>query len=92
MNMLSKLSAVLCALMLSFPCFAYVGPGAGLGAIGALIALIAALGYTFWGLVWYPLRHLIFKLSKRRAKDTVEENEPEQVNSAARPKLDDEND
>jgi hypothetical protein len=84
MNMLSKISAALCTLMLSFPCFAYVGPGAGLGAIGALIALIAALGYTFWGLLWYPLKHLICKLGKRRAKNTLEENEQEQVNAASR--------
>lgn len=37
---------------------AYVGPGAGLTAIGALVAVIAAIVVALFGFVWYPLRRL----------------------------------
>lgn len=37
---------------------AYVGPGAGLGAIGALLAVLAAVVVGLAGLVLYPMRLL----------------------------------
>jgi hypothetical protein len=50
-------------LLLPFPVVAYVGPGGGITAIGALIALVAAVLFTFVGFVWYPLKRLIKKIS-----------------------------
>jgi hypothetical protein len=38
---------------------AYIGPGAGLAAIGTLIALIAAVIFTIVGFVWYPIKRLL---------------------------------
>lgn len=38
---------------------AYVGPGAGLTAIGTMIALIAALVLALIGFVWYPLKRMM---------------------------------
>lgn len=38
---------------------AYVGPGAGLTAIGSVLALIAALALAVVGFVWYPLKRLM---------------------------------
>lgn len=38
---------------------AYVGPGAGLSAIGSAIALIVGLLVAILGFVWYPLKRLI---------------------------------
>ncbi|WP_422073485.1 hypothetical protein [Tranquillimonas rosea] len=38
---------------------AYVGPGAGLTAIGTMIALIAALLLAVVGFVWYPIKRLM---------------------------------
>lgn len=35
---------------------AYVGPGAGLGAVGALVAVLAAIGLGLVGLVLYPIQ------------------------------------
>lgn len=35
---------------------AYVGPGAGLTAIGTVVALIAALLLAVVGFVWYPVK------------------------------------
>ena len=46
---------------------AYVGPGAGLSAIGSLAALIGALFFVVAGFVWYPTRRLIRRWKARRA-------------------------
>ena len=45
---------------------AYIGPGAGLSAIGSLLALIGAVLLAIVGFVWYPVRRLL-----RRGKDAV---------------------
>ncbi len=42
----------------------YVGPGAGLTAFGALLAVIAGVVLTFVGFVWYPLRRFLKKMKK----------------------------
>ena len=44
----------------------YVGPGAGLTAFGALLAVLAAATLTFVGFVWYPLRRI---LKRSRSSD-----------------------
>ena len=38
---------------------AYVGPGAGLTAIGTVLALLAAVVLAVVGFVWYPLKWLM---------------------------------
>ncbi len=50
--------------------FAYVGPGAGLGAIGTLIALIGAILFAIIGFVWYPLKRLLRKRQARTENST----------------------
>lgn len=37
---------------------AYIGPGTGLTAIGAFLALVLGLAVAFIAFVWYPLRRL----------------------------------
>jgi len=39
--------------------FAYVGPGAGLSAIGTVLALIGAVLLGIVGFVWYPIKRLL---------------------------------
>jgi hypothetical protein len=46
------------------PAFAYFGPGAGLAAIGSLLALVVGVIAAFFGFLWYPVKRL---LSTRRA-------------------------
>lgn len=43
------------------PAQAYIGPGAGLGAIGTLIAVVAALLLLVVGFVWYPVKRMMKK-------------------------------
>ena len=46
---------------------AYIGPGAGLGAILFTIALVLGVLLLVMGLVWYPLKRVL----KSRSQDTV---------------------
>ena len=50
-------------LLLSIPglASAYVGPGAGLSAIGTVIALIGAVLLGIVGFIWYPVKRLLRK-------------------------------
>ena len=41
---------------------AYVGPGLGLGVIGAIFGTILAVLLAIVGVVWYPLKRLLKKL------------------------------
>ena len=40
------------------PAYAYIGPGAGLTAIGTVLALGAAILLAIVGFVWYPVKRL----------------------------------
>lgn len=40
---------------------AYVGPGLGLGAIGALLGIIMAIALAVAGFIWYPVKRLLRK-------------------------------
>ncbi|GGX67570.1 hypothetical protein GCM10007385_40900 [Tateyamaria omphalii] len=48
---------------------AYVGPGAGLTAIGTMIALVAALVLAVVGFVWYPIKRMV---RARKAKTDIQ--------------------
>ncbi len=38
--------------------YAYIGPGGGLTALGAILALVAVIVVTFFGFLWYPIKRL----------------------------------
>jgi hypothetical protein len=46
---------------------AYIGPGAGISTIGALIAFLAAIFFAVVGFVWYPVKRLRAALKSRNA-------------------------
>ena len=50
--------------------FAYVGPGSGITAIGAALALVGSIVLAIVGFVWYPLKRLL--QSRRRTRQTAE--------------------
>ena len=47
---------------------AYVGPGVGLSAIGAFLAVVTGAIVAIFGFVWYPIRWLIWKWKKSNNK------------------------
>ncbi|WP_192901177.1 MULTISPECIES: hypothetical protein [Okeania] len=50
---------------------AYVGPGAGLAAIGAFFALVAGIIAALFGFLWYPIKRLL----RKRKQSKEEEND-----------------
>jgi hypothetical protein len=50
----------------------YIGPGGALSAIGAFLALLAAVVFAVVGFVWYPLRRLFRALRGRSPEANVE--------------------
>ncbi len=67
--MLYSIKRRLCSLGLAFvwvlslqaESSAYVGPGAGLSALGSLLALIGAIILAIVGFLWYPIKRLLKK-------------------------------
>lgn len=52
-------------LVLATPAEAYVGPGLGLGAIGAFFGAIAAGVLMILGFFWYPIKRLLRKRDEK---------------------------
>lgn len=51
------------------PVYAYIGPGAGLTAIGSFIALAMAILVAVVGFLWFPVKRMLKKRSNRRKPD-----------------------
>jgi hypothetical protein len=63
MNRHAFVPMLVAAFLAAQPALAYVGPGAGVTAIGTVLALIGAAFLAVVGFVWYPLKRL---LARRR--------------------------
>ena len=50
---------------------AYVGPGAGLSAIGTIVAFIGAIFLLIIGFLWYPIKRLL-KLKKAHLSESMD--------------------
>lgn len=59
------LSAALAVLLLPNPALAYIGPGVGAGAIGAVLGVIGSIFLGLFAILWYPIKRMM----KRRKKD-----------------------
>jgi len=61
-------SLPLICILLSVPCVAeaYIGPGAGLSAIGSFLALVGAVFLAIVGFVWFPLKRTLFRKKAQR--------------------------
>jgi len=62
---MKRLVAFLVAMLAAGPALAYMGPGAGLGMLGSLAAVIGAVLVALVAIVWMPIRILL----KRRRKE-----------------------
>lgn len=61
--------------------FAYIGPGLGLGFIGVLVGVAAAVVLTLFGIVYYPLKRLFGK--KPAAVEKAEQVDEADLSQAA---------
>jgi len=67
------------------PALAYVGPGAGLSAIGTFLALVAAVFLAIVGFIWYPIKRLFGrKSSHASARRRVDASESDSGNRPGR--------
>jgi hypothetical protein len=51
---------------------AYVGPGAGLSAIGAFLAVLAGIVVAIVGFLWYPIKRLIRSLKRTGSREQAD--------------------
>lgn len=67
---------VVLLLLLATPAHAYIGPGAGLGALFTLIAIILGGLFLVIGFVWFPLKRALKK--RKNGDGKVEEADARQ--------------
>lgn len=58
------LGVALALLLLPNPALAYIGPGVGAGAIGAVLGVIGSIFLGLFAILWYPIKRMM----KRRKK------------------------
>ncbi|MCY1128670.1 hypothetical protein OU426_17570 [Frigidibacter sp. RF13] len=51
--------------------FAYIGPGVGAGAIGAVIGVIGAIFLAIFAVLWYPIKRMMKGKKKPGAAKTA---------------------
>jgi len=80
-SILYTLAASLAAVFAPATAFAYVGPGAGITAIGSVLALVAGVVLAIVGFIWYPIKRFItrFKSGKAAGDDLAEKNTAEET-------------
>ena len=61
---------MMCCCVLPALAHAYVGPGAGLSALGSILAFLGVIFLLVVGFLWYPIKRLI----KGKKKDTLQTN------------------
>ena len=62
--------------LISFPSYAYIGPGMGGGVIAAIIGFFAAILLGLWGILYYPIKRALKnrKDKKKSLKDSDNES------------------
>lgn len=63
-----SLVAAIASLCVAIPAQAYVGPGAGVTLIGALVGLVSAIGLALWAVIRWPIRRLLAR--RKAARDS----------------------
>ena len=58
---MNKSILFLSLLLLSFPSYAYIGPGMGGGVIAAIVGFFAAIILGLWGILYYPIKRALKK-------------------------------
>jgi hypothetical protein len=63
---LACITALAGVALLPSPAYAYMGPGVGLSAVGALLSLVAAGAVSLLGFIWFPIKRAIRMIRSRR--------------------------
>jgi len=73
------LPILLIVLLLADPAQAYIGPGLGLGAIGAFFGALLAGLLAILGFFWYPIKRMLRK--RKQQKEAQQETRTEDQDS-----------
>jgi hypothetical protein len=73
---MNKSILVLSLFLISFPSYAYIGPGMGGGVIAAIVGFFAAILLGLWGILYYPIKRALKnrKDKKMSLKDSNDES------------------
>lgn len=76
-----RLIILISLLLASTSAFAYVGPGLGLGVLGAIFGAIAAVLLAIFGIFWYPIKRLLKKKKGPEAESKDAQTDEESAQS-----------
>jgi hypothetical protein len=73
---MNKSILVLSLFLISFPSYAYIGPGMGGGVIASIVGFFAAILLGLWGILYYPIKRALKnrKDKKMSLKDSNDES------------------
>ncbi|MDJ0589099.1 MAG: hypothetical protein QNJ72_03760 [Pleurocapsa sp. MO_226.B13] len=66
------IGTLLLVIFVQQPAMAYVGPGTGIAALGALIAIVVGVIVALFGFLWYPLKRMLKKREQAASKEANE--------------------
>jgi hypothetical protein len=71
MHLIQRLLLSVLIAMLAVPesTEAYIGPGAGISAIGTVLALIATILLAIVGFIWYPAKRLLSRMKTKHDRN-----------------------
>lgn len=72
-------SVLVLVIFVQQPAMAYVGPGTGIAAIGALLAIIVGVVAALFGFLWYPLKRLLKQRKQTATENEMQDREEEKV-------------
>ena len=56
---MNKSILIISFFLISFPSYAYIGPGMGGGVIAAILGFFAAVLLGLWGILYYPIKRAL---------------------------------
>ena len=62
--------------LISFPSYAYIGPGMSGGVIAAIIGFFAAIILGLWGILYYPIKRALKNRRDKKMSLKDSNNEP----------------
>ncbi|MDA9964325.1 hypothetical protein N9D94_00800 [Gammaproteobacteria bacterium] len=72
---MNKFFISFCIIFLSFPSYAYLGPGMGGGAFAAIIGFFAAVLLGLWAVLYYPIKRALKNKKDKKMMPKESENE-----------------
>ena len=82
----AAISVAAILILSSSPALAYIGPGAGLSAIGTALALVATVCLAVVGFLWYPAKRLSRRLFGKAGQPAARtDNDHAEDSTSARP-------